>query len=721
MTLRRENIENIYPLTPNQEALLFHSERQGQIADPGCLTARFRITGHLTRQRLENAWNHLICAHDMLRSSIRWQNLSKAIQIVARELTLTIAWKDVRHLPRSEQQKAVDAFAEADRRRGFDLSKPPLMRLTVFCIDDDQHVAIWTFHHIVLDGWSGAVLIDQLRHLLGESERPQERFADSAPAFDRYLNWLNNRSDADEAGFWSKMLKDFTSPTRLPISDGPASTAATKPEALELSDHETQSALSKLSLIAQATESSIVFAAWGLVLGRLCNRKDVVFGATFSGRPSNMPDIETAVGLFANTVPLRVRINGAQPLGAWLSSVQNLVAEVSRFQWTSPADILESVPLIQAPLFDSVVVIENYPLEYIANNGPGSIRVSEFSCGVSSTLPLTLVVRPNFRTLIAFRDDRAISQQTALVLAGALRQTLRLLSEADPAGSVEHVFDQIQIDPIPELNSTLAQRPEVHGWTTRGPETDLEEKLLNLWRDALGHKELVVDDDFFDAGGNSLIAVRLASDIHRISGTKISPVSFAANPTVRLMARQIACGDATDRSYEPLVLLRQGDSRPPLFCLHPPGGDPIIYVDLARSFADNRTIYGVKSRAISGLRPFTNFQEMALSYAREMVRVSPAGPFHLFSECGGSSLALETAHQLEEMGLEVGAVVMLDPGWIHPERASWHDSDHKRLPLAMRVVKHGLDGKLGTKISDYFGPGSVRRRPRERGKGMRWT
>src|ERR1044072_526772 len=264
--------------------------------------------GELDVPALEPARHTFVERHSILRTAFVWKNQDEPLQCVLREVNLEISRHDWRALPEKEQRLQI--FLEEDRRRCFKLTKPPLMRLTLFQMGDDEYQLVWTHHHIVLDGWCRPIIDDEVRGLY-ETFRKGElpRLAPARPYRD-YIAWLKRQNLASAETFWRGVLSGISEPTPLGIetsaADGAHETGFGELR-IKLPDA-TAASLKQLAREHHVTLNTLVQGLWSLMLCRYSGADSVVFGTTVSGRPTDLDGSDAMLGLFINTLPFRVTI-----------------------------------------------------------------------------------------------------------------------------------------------------------------------------------------------------------------------------------------------------------------------------------------------------------------------------------------------------------------------------------------------------------------------------
>ncbi len=309
------DIDDIYPLSPMQEGMLFETllaPRSGVYIEQMCVC----LEGPLDRHRFQEAWHKAVAHNGSLRAEFRWKDIDRPLQIVRGNIHLPWRIEDWRPLAPAEQDVRLDALMQDDRCEGFDLTRAPLMRFALIRVAENTHRFVWTYHHLLLDGWSRHRIVKAAVEAYTDSASPVQ----PAP-YRGYIDWLQSQDRALAEAFWRKSLAGFSVPTPLTVDrEGDAGTgAATHSFALP---HDAGAKLQHLARAHRLTLNTFVQGAWALLLSRYSGQTDIVFGATVSGRPAELAGVEDMVGLFINTLPERVTIDEDQPLLPRLAALQ---------------------------------------------------------------------------------------------------------------------------------------------------------------------------------------------------------------------------------------------------------------------------------------------------------------------------------------------------------------------------------------------------------------
>ncbi|WNE94148.1 amino acid adenylation domain-containing protein [Streptomyces luomodiensis] len=416
----QSGLQDILPLAPLQEGLLFHSVYDEAAPDVYVVQDTMDLEGDLDPEALRAACRTLLRRHANLRAGFRYAGLRRPVQFIPHEVALDWAETDLAALPEDERAAAADRVLEEDRRRRFDLGRPPLMRFTLLRLGDGRHRFVLTNHHILLDGWSRPMLLRELLALY--AARGDDSGLPRVRPFRDYLSWLAGQDRDAAVAAWREAMAGVDGPTLVAPRAGDR--PAVVPGRLDTElDPGAYQALTALARERALTLNSLVQSAWAIVLGGLTGRDDVVFGATVSGRPPELAGVETMVGLFINTLPVRVRLRPGEPLVDLARRVQD---EQARLQAHQQIDLAEVRRLAGAgELFDTTMVFENYPVDLGAGtDGPGG------ASGLS---------------IVGARNRDAAHYPLALVAIGRGGLRLRLDHQPDliPETSARAVLDRV--------------------------------------------------------------------------------------------------------------------------------------------------------------------------------------------------------------------------------------------------------------------------------------
>jgi hypothetical protein len=362
----RPIVDDIYPLSPLQEGILYHC-----LLAPGSgvyvTHAHWTLRGRLDGEALRAAWRHVLDRHAALRTAFVWRDRDRPLQVVRGDLPLPWTVHDWRERGPDEVEPAFDALLAADRAAGFRPEAAPLCRMVLVRTGDDAWRLLWSYHHLLLDGWSAGVVLDDLLAAYGAFASGAEPALPPTRPYRDYIAWAWEREGEAARRFWRRYFEGFEEPTPLP-----ADREGGKPSGVEEHrkrearlDAETGRRLADLVRRRRSTLGVLAQGLWALVLAHWSGRRDVVFGLVVAGRPPELEGYERMVGLFINTVPLRVAVDPEAGLGDWLARLERRRHELHQYELSSLIEI-QSVTGVPrgTPLFDTLLVFDNYPVSH---------------------------------------------------------------------------------------------------------------------------------------------------------------------------------------------------------------------------------------------------------------------------------------------------------------------------------------------------------------------
>ncbi|HVT17773.1 MAG TPA: amino acid adenylation domain-containing protein [Thermoanaerobaculia bacterium] len=409
-------VEDVYPLSPLQQGLLFHD-----LLDPSAASYVEQVTwtlrGALDLAAFAGAWKRAMARHAVLRTAFRWHGLEEPLQIVFAEVLLPLEYADWSGLAVADREARLAALAREDRRRGFELQRPPLLRLRLRRCGEQTVRCIWTFHHLLLDGWSLPILLGELGAAYAALRQGEEPLPGAAPPFRDYIAWLRQQDLGQAQTFWRRELAGVAPP---PLALGRAAGAPGGGEASQgavqgLLDAALTDDLRQLGRRQRVTLNVLLQGAFALLLGRYGGASDVVFGITLSGRPPELPGVESMIGLFINTLPLRVAMPPDSLLVPWWADLQERVAAVVNLSYSPLASVQRWSGLPGGvPLFEHLLVFENYPIEPALGGREASFEIADLRVRETTHYPLTLALGPGDRLQIKLSYDRRRFDATAM-------------------------------------------------------------------------------------------------------------------------------------------------------------------------------------------------------------------------------------------------------------------------------------------------------------------
>lgn len=461
-------VEESYPLSPMQQGMLFDSL---SAQEPGVDMEQIIIKLHedLNPSILRASWEKVVERHSVMRTSLRWEGVNKPLQDVHDQVKLSWDQQDWRNLSREEQKARIGSYLRSDRHRGFALNEPPLMRFALFRIDEAGYYFLWTFHHSLLDGRSFLIVLREVFSLYETACHGQDLDLGKPRPYRDYIEWIHQQDESKSESFWQKTLKGFTAPTQMRIEGQfdkeSRGEKGHKEEELRLSESLTSS-LHLLAKQYEVTVNTILQGAWALLLSRYSGEEDVVYGATRAGRHWSPAGTEEMVGLFINTLPVRIMVPSDAELGPWLKKLREQHIAVREHEHVSLINIQgwSDVPR-GVPLFETLVVFENFLLDSAlkARGGPWANR--DLTLLEQTSFPLTLSGYLESEIILRIEYDRSCYDKSPIsrmlthlrtLLEGMVDQPERTLASIP-------ILTREERDHLVEWNDTEAQYPEDKG------------------------------------------------------------------------------------------------------------------------------------------------------------------------------------------------------------------------------------------------------------------
>ena len=389
------DIQDIYELTPLQQGMLFHT-----LYTPESSSYNVQLCSHLKGKLDEGAfqksWALLLERYIVLRTSFVWERIEKPYQVVHRNAEMEIQKHDWRALSCDDQKQHIDTFIEQDRNAQFDLTKAPLMRLTLLRLDETHYQMIWTFHHIILEGWSIAILLSEFWKVYDALRLNRMPDLLQVQPYTHYINWLKQQDESKAKAYWSDKLSNINGPCHLPFDKNNASEVSNVVKADTCSlllNEELTAVLSQFARKNRITMNTIVQGMWSIIMSRYTGESDIIYGVAVSGRPPELTGSDTMVGLFVNTLPVRVQVTQDAQLVPWLRSIQLDQVTMREYEYSSLMQVKKwgGLPGGQ-PLFNTMLGYENWSGELPVGQLTADLEITESGTYHLSDQPLTLFV-----------------------------------------------------------------------------------------------------------------------------------------------------------------------------------------------------------------------------------------------------------------------------------------------------------------------------------------
>ena len=538
---RQHQIADILPLTPLQQGLLFHASiAQGSGDDVYAVQLDITLSGRLDRHRLRDAVHAVVNRHPNLAARF-FSQFDEPVQIIPADPAA--GWRYVElGADGVDVDEQIQRVCAAERAAVCDLAHQPAFRAALIRTAQDRHRFVLTNHHIVLDGWSMPVLLQEIF-----ASYHGQRLPAAAP-YRSFVTWLAGRDRAAAQAVWREVLAGFDTPTLV----GPPGRLGLGPRGVESFrvPEQTTGALGKLARSRHTTVNIVLQGAWALLLTSLTGQQDVAFGTVVSGRPAEVVGAESMVGLLINTVPVRANITATTTTADLLDQLQRTHNDTLEHQHLALSDIHRITG--QERLFDTVFVYENYPTDTAAPSGVDGWAITEFTSRDYYHYPLTVQAGPGSELdlRVQFRTDvfdvasiEALIERFKRVLVAMTSHPTRRLSSMDLLGGGEHA----RLDGwgnravLTQPATTAVSAPEYHdnGDGYRAPATPVEQILADIYAQVLGVDRVGVDASFFDLGGDSLSAMRAIAAINTALDIHLAVPTLFDAPSVRSLSQQL--------------------------------------------------------------------------------------------------------------------------------------------------------------------------------------
>ncbi|WP_040833504.1 non-ribosomal peptide synthetase, partial [Nocardia brevicatena] len=434
-------LTEVWPLSPLQSGLLFHAQLTQDTVDVYTMQAVVDLTGSPDPARLQAAAQSVIDRYPNLRTAFVTDAAGQSVQVVLD--TVQVPWQeiDLREVPESERADELRRRVVADRAAHFDMAAPPLVRFTLYRTGEQAWHLVLTTHHILVDGWSMPLLMRDL--LVLYAVHGDQSALGRVTSYRSFLAWLNEQDREVSLRKWASILEG-AEPTQLaPQPRGEERYEIDKH--VVVIDAERTARLSACAVELGVTVNTLVQAAWGILLGRVTGRGDVVFGATVSGRPAELPGVESMVGLFINTLPVRVRVDDRATTAELLTALQREQADLLEHHYLGLTDIQRAAGT--GVQFDTLLVFESYPVDAEAIAATSSIDgMSVTGVGVNDNThyPMAIMVAAETTIELAFKylTSRFDADEVEALAARMLRVLDRLAEDPQaPVGDIDILFD----------------------------------------------------------------------------------------------------------------------------------------------------------------------------------------------------------------------------------------------------------------------------------------
>ncbi|MBL8676441.1 MAG: non-ribosomal peptide synthetase, partial [Alphaproteobacteria bacterium] len=467
--MNKKKIQSIYSLSPIQSGLLFQTLFSPE-SDTYFVQSIFELEGEIDVLALRSAWQIVSDHHPILRTGFVWHDGKSPLQYVLESAEVPFTIEDWQSLREQKQEEKLEAFIQEDRKRGFDLSKAPLFRHSLIQYAKDKHYLIWSQHHILTDGWCWPIILGDVFKAYADIKKGKDVHLKTPRPYQDYIAWLQKQDLNKAEVFWKDYLSSLEEPTRLSFKDIIKENKEKDYDtySIAFSPEETE----KIKIFTQQhglTLNTIIQGAVGVVLKTYTQQQDIVMGVTISGRSIDLPGVEEMVGLFINTLPLRMTYIPGETCLSFLKNLQKEAQKLNDYSYTPLAQV-QSWAQTGGSLFDVIFVFENYPLDGSDHTqGTNFIIKGIRRIDVKTEYPLTISIDPgNQLNLILNYQTAHFNEETIKRFCEHIRQILQnFLLNTDKSllrtQEISLLTSQEEHQLLIEWNNTKVEYPEVRG------------------------------------------------------------------------------------------------------------------------------------------------------------------------------------------------------------------------------------------------------------------
>jgi amino acid adenylation domain-containing protein/non-ribosomal peptide synthase protein (TIGR01720 family) len=454
-------IEDIYPLSPLQEGFYYHWL---SAPDSGAYFEQlnYSVSGNLDIQVLEESYARLVARHPVLRTYFTQDIGKQPLQVVTKTTASTLT---VIHVA-DKASFSTEAHKEADRKKGFDLHQGSQMRLSVFDFGDGTYEFIWSHHHILMDGWCVGVLVKEFFQIYYSLCKGVSPGLNTAYPYSGYINWLGTQSTGKAIDYWKNLLSGYDTISILPQKNNRQPDVFDARERLFSISETVSRSVRELCTKLGITENTFIQVAWGILLGKYNNTSDVVFGSVVSGRPGEVKGIEEMMGLFINTIPVRIQTGGKKSVREILKEAQQKAIEGMDYHYTQLAQV-KSVSEPGRDLFDHILQFQNIPVQDIiehsvADENTGGLTLESFNIYGNNTFNFTIIVfsGPCIGFKVKYNGnlyDDTLFEQVENHFVSVIEKMLE--APAATVDDIEYLSEQEKQQLLVQFNSTATSSP----------------------------------------------------------------------------------------------------------------------------------------------------------------------------------------------------------------------------------------------------------------------
>lgn len=653
--INKNAIEAIYPLSFMQQGLLMH--HLSAQADQGYLNTECMLKGNFDINIFKESCIVLTQRHEAIRSTIHWRNLENQVQVVHKNKHIEITYEDLTDASEDAQNIYWNKLKREYLDKGANLESGALLKIYVIKIKESVHRLLWPMHHILLDGWSGSIILRDLVKIYNYKYRGENLNLTPLPNYKSYLNWVKAQPENEAKLFWSNYFEGFKHAhlfsKKLKTASKSENASSIKSLLFSISG-DTVDNLNSYCKTNKITKNTFFQGIWSLTLSRFFNTTDVVHGTTVSGRTSDFPNMDSIAGMFMNLQPIRADIEEKMTISNWFRSTQKNQFEARNYEHVELNTLYTYFDWPEnSTLFDSLVVFENYPS---IKNTNEELELSDLKSGLTSTYPVTLIILPEkeIKATINF-NSYLISDDTVQWLL----KSLKTIIEHIIYGRVES-YEELKQTISPFLNSASEVDETVFhpNEEYKAPKNKTELELVKIWEQTLGLKNISTSANFFELGGKSMMAVKMFASINKKLKTKIPATKLLEYPTIAELSDSLL-SESNNNSLKLVVPIRLEGNNPPLFCIHAGGGHVFFYGLLKDYLKKESPIYAIRPSGLNkGEKLHESIEIMAEEYLKAIKEIQPNGPYNILVHCFSTSVGNEIAYLLDKTNENINLIVV---------------------------------------------------------------
>jgi len=645
------------PVTVPQKGLFMSSKLNRALSCAYNESITFQVTGDVVFDSLEKAVHALVQKHGALRATF---SSDGATMTIPERVSYKQQLIDLRKEPESQAQARFDGILREDASTPFDLEQGPLFRCCCILLPGRKYAVVMTSHHIVCDGWSLDVLISDLRSFYNTLHSGKEL---NIKASNKYADYCRRAADRNKTAeyqasreYWRARFNPVFPVLRLPAGKPGARIGVYDARRVDRDVHDgLAGSLREICKRKGWSMFTLYVAAYTLLLHRLSGQNSFVIGLPIAEQ--HLIGEDDLVGQCVNLVPFSCAIKEYISYADYIEAVQKDLLDAYKHQQYTYIDLLDEGGITfdhisSAPMPAGLTSVKKYETEALSVVGAKTSYFANPRAYESFELYLNVVES-------AKDIELKCHYKTALFTIDAIQECLRIY---------EQILTRFVLEPEAHIETKQPAEIALHEkakecLTSAHQSLQVSqtiEKLLPVWRKVIGNATMTANDNFFDVGGNSLMAAKLFAEIEMILGKTIPLAILYEAPTLSALAEYLESGKY-EQAWQSLVPINAKGTRSPLYLVHGAEGNILLYRDLARHLGEDQPVYGLQSIGLDNKTEIDpRFEVVAGNYIKEIKALQPKGPYFLGGYCLGGTIALEMAQQLKRNGDEIGLLFMIE-------------------------------------------------------------